>query len=116
VGVTRNDFEEGFLALLEEHGLPRPRLNATLALRGRFLEIDCLWERRRVALELDGRSVHGTARNFETDRQRDRVLVAEGWRTMRVTWWQLRDEGDAIASDLRRALEAPGRPPRSQDR
>lgn len=105
--ITRNDFEEAFLALVDAYGLRRPRMNADLALRGRFFEIDCLWERERVALELDSRGVHGTPKKFESDRQRDRILVAEGWRTMRVTWRQLRDEPEAIVADLRALLEQP---------
>jgi len=106
--ITRNDFEEAFLVLIDAHALPRPRMNADLALRGRFFEIDCLWERERVALELDSRGIHGTPKKFESDRQRDRILVAEGWRTMRVTWRQLRDEPEAIVGDLRLALGQPG--------
>lgn len=105
--ITRNGFEEAFLALVDAHGLRRPRMNADLALRGRFFEIDALWERERVALELDSRGVHGTPKKFESDRQRDRILVAEGWRTMRVTWRQLRDEPEAIVADLRLAFEQP---------
>lgn len=104
VGITRNDFEEAFLALVDAHGLPRPRMNADLALRGRFFEIDALWERERVAVELDSRSVHDTPRNFESDRQRDRVLLAEGWRTMRVTWRQLQEEPHEVVADLLLAL------------
>lgn len=103
-GVTRNDFEEAFVALLDASGLPRPRLNADLALRGRFYEVDCLWQAQRVAVELDGHAVHGTRRAFEADRERDRVLLAEGWRPMRVTWRQLQDEPEVIVSDLRRLL------------
>ena len=107
VGWTRNDFEEEFLALIDTYGLPRPRMNAALALRGRFYEIDALWERQRVALELDSRGVHGTKKRFESDRQRDRILVAEGWRTMRVTWRQMQKEPAQIAADLRLALLPP---------
>ena len=103
-GITRNDFEEAFVALVDGYGLRRPRMNATLALRGRFVEIDALWERERVALELDGRGVHGAKKRFQSDRQRDRILVAEGYRTMHITWLQLRDEPGAIAADLRLAL------------
>jgi very-short-patch-repair endonuclease len=99
-GITRNDFEEAFLALVDAYGLRRPRMNADLALRGRFFEIDALWERERVAVELDSRGVHGTGKKFESDRQRDRILVAEGWRTMRVTWRQLQEEPEAIMGDL----------------
>ena len=105
-GVTRNDFEEAFVALIDASDLPRPRLNADLALRGRFFEIDCLWDSARLAVELDGRAVHGGNRAFETDRQRDRILLAEGWRVTRVTWRQLRDEPEAVALDVRRLLAA----------
>jgi hypothetical protein len=101
VGFTRNDFEEAFLALVEAYGLPRPRMNADLAQRGRFFEIDALWERERIAVELDSRGVHGTKKRFESDRQRDRILVAEGWRTMRVTWRQLREESEEVMADLK---------------
>jgi len=104
VGFTRNDFEEAFVALVDAHDLRRPRMNGALALRGRFFEIDALWEEGRVAVELDSRSVHGTNKNFESDKQRDRILLAEGWRTMRVTWRQLQDEPDEVAADLKKAL------------
>jgi len=116
LAITRNGFEEAFLALIDAHGLPRPRMNADLALRGRFFEIDALWERQRVALELDGRSVHGTRKRFESDRQRDRILVAEGWRTMRVTWRQLREEPEAVVGDLRLLLRQPGPHPHPHGR
>jgi very-short-patch-repair endonuclease len=104
LGITRNDFEEAFVALVDRYGLRRPRMNADLAISGRFFEIDALWERERVAVELDSRSIHGTRKKFESDRQRDRILVAEGWRTMRITWRQLQEEPVAIADDLKRAL------------
>ena len=107
VGITRNDFEEAFLALIDAYGLPRPRMNADLAVRGRFFEIDALWEEQRVALELDSRGVHGTNKRFETDRQRDRILVAEGWKTLRITWRQLQEEPEAIVADLELALRRP---------
>lgn len=103
--ITRNDFEEAFLALVDAHGLLRPRMNADLAIRGRFFEIDALWQEHCLAVELDSRSIHGTRKRFESDRLRDRILVAEGWRTMRITWWQLRDEPEQIAADLRSALD-----------
>jgi hypothetical protein len=104
VGFTRNDFEEAFVGLVDSYGLLRPRMNGDLALRGRIFEIDALWADERLAVELDSRAVHGTKRNFESDKQRDRIFLAEGWRTMRVTWRQLQDEPEEIATDLRLAL------------
>jgi len=107
VGITRNDFEEAFLALVDAYGLLRPRMNADLAIRGRFFEVAALWEKHRFAVELDSRSIHGTRKRFESDRHRDRILVAEGWRTMRITWQQLQEEPAEIAADLKLALESP---------
>lgn len=117
IPVTRNEFEERFLTLLDAHGLPRPRMNASLWVRGRFFEADALWESQRLIVELDGGEVHRTARAFQSDRQRDRILLAEGWRTTRVTWHQLRDEPGEVAADLRRVLDPnPPTPPVPQSR
>jgi very-short-patch-repair endonuclease len=109
-GVTVNDFEEDFVAFLDAHRLPRPRFNATLPIRGRLLKVDCMWSEQRLIVELDGRAVHGTKRAFESDRERDRILLAEGWRSARVTWRQLRDEPGAIAADLRELLRGAAAP------
>lgn len=102
-GVTRNDFEERFVAFVDANGLPCPHFNADIAVRGRFFVVDCLWPEARLIVELDGRAVHGTRRAFEADRERDRLLLADGWRVVRITWRQL-DAGAGVAADLRRLL------------
>lgn len=107
-GVTRSDLEEHFVSLVDRYGLPRPRLNPDVAVGGRFFSPDCLWEDERLIVELDGRAVHGTKRAFEADRERDRLLMADGWMVMRVTWRQLRDQPEAIAADVRRAISRRG--------
>ncbi|HVS99437.1 MAG TPA: DUF559 domain-containing protein [Solirubrobacterales bacterium] len=104
VGITRNDFEEAFLALIDRHGLPRPRMNVHVALRGRFYEIDCLWEDRKVAIELDGGAAHGTTRAFHKNRERDRILTAEGYTAVRITWDHVHLTPSEVADDLRRIL------------
>lgn len=104
VGITRNDLEEAFLALIDRYGLPRPRMNAHLAVRDRFYEIDCLWEDRKVAVELDGRGAHGTKKAFHEDRERDRILTAEGYTTSRLTWDHIHQTPNGVAADLRLIL------------
>ena len=104
VGITRNDFEEAFLAFVDAQGLPRPRMNFHIALRGRFYEIDCFWEQPRVAIELDGGRTHRTGQAFEKDRERDRILTAEGFITFRITWHHLHDTPAEVAHDLRQIL------------
>jgi len=54
--------------------------------------------------------VHGTARNFQTDRRRDSVLAAQDFQTLRYTWQRLRAEPAAIAAELRRVLTLRRRP------
>jgi very-short-patch-repair endonuclease len=104
IPVTRNEFEERFLAVLGASDLLRPRFNAPLHLRGQFFEPDCLWEPQKLIAELDGGEVHNTDHAFQSDRRRDRILLAEGYRTIRITWEQLRDEPDQVVADLRLAL------------
>jgi very-short-patch-repair endonuclease len=104
-GITQTDLEELFVEFLDEYELPRPRLNATLPVRGRLLRPDCMWPEQRLLAELDGREVHGTDEAFESDRQRDRILLVEGWSSTRITWRQLRDDRAEIAADLRELLE-----------
>lgn len=103
-GIAKEELEARFAELLRAHRVPAPRRNADLAVRGRFFNVDCLWRHERVIVELDGRAVHGTARAFERDRKRDRLLTVDRWRVMRVTWAQLRDEPEAIVADLKGLL------------
>lgn len=103
-GITRSKLESRFAMLLADSDLPRPRFNVDMALRGRFFEVDVLWADQRVIVELDGRESHGTNLAFEKDRERDRLLMTEGWRVIRVTWRQLRDDAPGVLFDLRKLL------------
>jgi very-short-patch-repair endonuclease len=99
-GIIRSELEERFHALLIDAGLPLPRTNARIE----GLEVDCVWEKERLIVELDGRAAHDTGHAFERDRQRDRVLAAAGWRVIRITWRQLVEEPGRVEADLRRLL------------
>jgi very-short-patch-repair endonuclease len=103
-GVTRRELERRFAAALASTDLPRPHRNADVAVAGRFFEVDCLLRAQRLIVELDGRFVHGTWRTSERDREKDRMLIADGWRVVRVTWRQLRDDSSGVIADLRRLL------------
>jgi hypothetical protein len=101
---TRSELENRFLDFLDRHALPAPQVNVSLEVRGRWMECDCVWRGQRVIVELDGRATHDTAAAFERDRMRDRVLAADGWRVVRITWRQLHDDPERLASDLRELL------------
>lgn len=94
--IARSELEERFLAFAEEVGLPAPRAN--ILIEG--FEVDFAWREERLIVELDGFAYHGTRAAFERDRARDRRLQAAGWRVVRITWRQLRDERRAVAAEL----------------
>lgn len=98
--ITRSELEERFLAFFDEYGLPRPETNQTVA----GLEVDCLWRDAGLIVELDGLAYHSTKDAFERDRERDRVLQANGWRVIRITWRQLHLHPAAVRRDLEAVL------------
>jgi very-short-patch-repair endonuclease len=83
--VTRSEMEERFLALCDEHGLPRPNVNTRIE----GIEVDFVWRDQRLIVEVDGYAYHRSPAAFESDRERDVHLVLAGWRVLRFTWTQL---------------------------
>jgi REase_MTES_1575/Transcriptional regulator, AbiEi antitoxin len=57
-----------------------------------------------LIVEIDGFRFHSTRSAFERDRRRDAELAAAGFRVLRVTWRQLRDEPFAVIARLAAAL------------
>lgn len=102
--VSKEEMEDLFIALLDRFGIPRPETNKWLQIAGIWIEADCVWREQKLIIELDGYAVHGTRRKFESDRYRDRKLKVAGWTVVRVTWRQLNDHSDDLASDLRALL------------
>jgi very-short-patch-repair endonuclease len=105
-GRVRSTLEESFLPFLDEHRIPRPRLNAWISVGDQRFQVDCFWSDAGLIGELDGFRSHGTKRAFRKDRKRDRHLSVHGFEVVRITDDQVRDEPTALAADLR-ALLAP---------
>jgi very-short-patch-repair endonuclease len=101
---TRSPLEERFLSLLREWGLPEPRVNAPVTVGGRNFEVDALWPRERLIVELDGAAFHHTRRAFHADRERDLALATQGYLVVRLTWRALSREPDRVARQLRELL------------
>ena len=100
---TRSEFEERFLSFLGRHGIPRPEVNARVETHIGALEVDFLWPRERVVIELDGFASHGLRPAFRDDRRRDRALQLAGHRPSRLVWEDLDDE-PALAQEVRELL------------
>ena len=94
---TRSSAEEAFLTFCRRHGLPEPILNAEVA----GFTVDALFPEQRVIVEIDPWHTHSDPRAFAADRERDRTLLAAGFRTVRLADGQL---DRRAAADLRAIL------------
>ncbi len=109
--VTWSTLEERLLAVCRVAGLPRPEVNAWIVPGDDepAIRVDFLWRDRMVVVETDSHRFHRTRRAFETDRRRDQRLTLAGWKVIRVTWRQLRDEPETVARVIGGLLRtAPG--------
>lgn len=97
---TRSEAEERFLSLVRRAGLPAPEVNVRL----RGCEVDFLWRRVRLVVEVDGYAYHRGARAFERDRRRDVSLTAVGFRVLRFTWRSLTTDPERVVARVAQAL------------
>jgi very-short-patch-repair endonuclease len=97
-------FEDRLVPFLRRHSLPRPRFNDWILVGNQRFQVDCLWPEQRQVVELDGWQGHKTRTAFREDRARDRRLRVAGYGVTRLTWSQLEDEPESVASDLRVCL------------
>lgn len=100
VPLTRRELERRFLKFIQDAGLPRPTVNATV--EGH--EVDFHWPEHRLIVETDGRETHDTPIAFERDHQRDLELELAGWHVLRLTWRQIVAQPDRVLALLRGRL------------
>jgi very-short-patch-repair endonuclease len=67
-------------------------------------EVDAVWDRERLVVEVDGYRYHRTRAKFERDRRKDAQLLAVGYRVLRVTWRQLTREHETVIATLAATL------------
>ena len=98
--LTRSELERLFLALCRRHRLPQPEVNALV---GPY-EVDFLWRDRGLIVETDGWRHHAGRAAFERDRARDALLQSLGFRVLRFTFRQLKEDRSAVVAALRSLL------------
>jgi predicted transcriptional regulator of viral defense system len=86
--TTRSPLEDHFTGFCQKHQLPPPATNVLIL----GLEVDALWPRQRLIVELDGFAFHRHHAAFERDRARDSALQAAGYRVVRLTHRRLQAE------------------------
>jgi hypothetical protein len=106
--LTRSQLEELFLALCDQIGVPRPRVNERVT----GPEVDFVFAKQRLLVETDSWRHHRTREAFERDRERDAIHTLAGYRTLRFTHRQLTRDPRTVAATLEAALHptSPGTP------
>ncbi len=89
--------ETAFFRLLRKHGLPLPVPQYEVRTRSGTRRIDFAYVQERVAIELNGWSVHGTKAAFDADHVRTAELRALGWDVLPFTWEQIHKQVADVA-------------------
>lgn len=98
---TRSPLEDRFARFVEEQRLPEPSLNVLVLGH----EVDALWPRAKLIVEVDSFEFHGHRAAFERDRRRDAERIAAGYRVLRVTSRRLEDDSEALSREIRALLD-----------
>ena len=101
---TRSPLEGRFLRFMERWGVEEAETNVWLE----DYEVDFLWRRIGLVVELDGLDEHGTRAAVRRDRKRDRELWRAGFRTMRLTDDALDDEHEVLRDLIEAGVRVAG--------
>lgn len=95
---TRSRKEIAFLALVKSAGIERPLVNTVI--EGE--EVDAHWPDRRLIVEVDGDG-HRRPNIKRNDARRDRLLIAAGWRVLRIDAEKIKASPAEVLATLARA-------------
>jgi very-short-patch-repair endonuclease len=101
---TESDAETIFVQLIRSMGLPEPDRQVAVRLGGRLYRLDFAWPALRLAIEIDGASVHGPDQ-LGADLRRQNQIVLDGWLLLRFTWWDLVAGPATVQQDVRHAWQ-----------
>jgi hypothetical protein len=99
---TRSPLEDDFPAFCRRYGLPQPIINTKVAGH----EVDALFERQKLIVELDGWEFHKDRQAFESDRNRDADTLLAGYATIRITRERIDHRPAAEAARLKTILDS----------
>lgn len=80
----KSGLERRYAELCAKHGLPRPAINRWILLGDEYHEVDFLWRKQRVVIEVDSRRYHRSGWKLARDEKRDDLLPEHGYLHARV--------------------------------
>jgi very-short-patch-repair endonuclease len=101
---TESEAETCFVQIVRAMRLPAPRRQHVVILRGRKYRLDFAWPAIRLAVEIDGGSVHGPD-SLGADLYRQNQILLDGWLIVRFTPYMLERQVAAVERDVRAAWQ-----------
>lgn len=105
---TESVLERVFVSICGQAGLPAPVPQFWVDTGSGPRRLDFAYPSLRIAIELDGYSVHSRREVFEDDRRRQNQLELAGWLVLRFTHADLRDRPEYVSATVRNALRVRG--------
>ncbi len=99
---TRSELEYAFLSLCSSRNLPRPLVNVQVA----GFEVDCLWGKEKLIVEVDGFRFHSSRFAFNRDRLRDAALQKSGYRVVRLTHQMIHGDPEGTVASIQALLSS----------
>lgn len=104
--VPDSEFERLVLRDLTRAGGRLPELHHVVRPKGeKAIELDLAWPPVRLDVELDGRDHVARMKTARRDRQRDRILIANGWAVMRFVWADYLESPDAMVEEILQVVD-----------
>lgn len=98
---SRSEAEQRMGRLLARIGCSWVANYAVRGGHGQILaEIDFANPELKIAIEVDGRAFHSDRYSFERDRERQNVLVIDGWIVLRFTWERIVNDPEGVMAEI----------------
>ncbi|HEX7135206.1 MAG TPA: type IV toxin-antitoxin system AbiEi family antitoxin domain-containing protein [Iamia sp.] len=105
LGPTESWLERETLRIIEEAGLPLPRVQRRVERRGRFVgRVDLRYDRRPVVIEALGYAHHRSRADLERDTRRANALQLAGNQVLQFSYDQVVRDPTSVTADIAEAL------------
>jgi hypothetical protein len=107
VPFTRSELEDAALSLFRSFAVPEPETNEWVWDGEKLVEVDFLWRRFGLIVEVDGARYHSTRWRRRQDAAKTAALRAQGWTVIRFADVEINGTPAQVAATVLTAVSGP---------
>jgi hypothetical protein len=107
VPFTRSELEEAALSLFRSFSVPEPETNEWVWDGEKLVEVDFLWRKLGLIVEVDGGRYHSTRWRRRQDAAKTAALRAQGWTVLRFPDVEINGTPAQVAATVLTAMGGP---------